>query len=229
MRYCLSDVHGEYELFVTLMEKISFTEKDEMYVCGDIIDKGKSPIKLAKYISSFDNIHCIIGNHEFAFLKYYHSMLEDSPDDFDTVLCKLQEYFPDDGHLLDWDLVDWMDNLPIYIEKEDFICVHAGIPIDNEKRLVPVSEVDAERLVHDRRFKEPNAVHISPKCVFFGHTQTDCICGESKILGYRRDRNSAPKTVRDYYKVHLDTGSWSNGVLGCFCIDTLKAFYVKKG
>lgn len=72
MRYCVSDIHGEYEMFRELLRRISFTDKDEMYICGDIVDKGEKSIQLAKLISSYDNIHCIIGNHEFAFLKYYH-------------------------------------------------------------------------------------------------------------------------------------------------------------
>ena len=228
MRYCISDIHGEYELFRKLLKKIDFSDFDEMYICGDIIDKGKSSVKLAKYISSFSNIYCILGNHELAFLKYYHSILEASPSDFEEVLKKLKSYFPNDGYLLDWDLVDWFDSLPAYIEKDDFICVHAGIPLDDYQNLIPFSRVSVEELVHDRKFKEPNVVHDNPKCVFFGHTQTDCICGKSRVLGYRKNKNLDPQTIKDYYKIHMDTGAWSNGVLGCVCIDTLKVFYVQK-
>lgn len=199
-----------------------------MFVCGDVIDKGSQPIRLAKTISQQKNTHCIIGNHELAFLKYYASLLRDSPDDFDAVLKQLQAYFPQDGHLLDWELVDWFEGLPAYIEKEEFICVHAGIPMHPDRRLLPLADVSVEQLVHDRSFKNPAVVHQSPKCVFFGHTQTDCICGESKILGYRRADVTSVKTVKDYYKIHLDTGAWSNGVLGCFCIDTLRTIYIKR-
>lgn len=228
MKYVISDIHGEYELFHSLLNRINFSSEDTLYICGDIIDKGPESIRLAKYISELKNVRCIIGNHELAFLKYYHSILEASPDDFDEVLGKLQAYFPEDGYLLDWDLIDWFDSLPAYIEEDEFSCVHAGIPIDESGYLLQLSQVDIERLVHDRGFKEPNVIHRSPKCVFFGHTQTDCICGESKILAYRRNSSATPKTIKDYYKVHLDTGAWSNGVLGCFCIDTLKAIYVNK-
>ena len=228
MRYVISDIHGEYELFCSLLQRIGFSDKDSLYICGDIIDKGPMSIRLAKYISQMSNVHCIIGNHEFTFLKFYHSFLKTSSVDFDAVHKQLQDYFPNDGHLLDWELVDWFENLPTYIDAGDFICVHAGIPIDESGYLLSPSQVGVEQLVHDRRFKEPSVVHKSPQCVFYGHTQTDCICGENKILVYRRNRSKPPKTINDYYKIHLDTGAWSNGVLGCFCIDTLKAVYVKK-
>ncbi len=228
MKYVISDIHGDYELFCSLLNRINFSSEDSMYICGDIIDKGPESIRLAKYISELKNVRCIIGNHEFAFLKYYHSILEASPDDFDEVLGKLQAYFPEDRYLLDWDLVDWFDSLPSYIEEDEFICVHAGIPIDESGYLLPLSQVGIEQLVHDRRFKDPNVIHKSPKCVFFGHTQTDCICGESKILGYRRNNSTTPKTIKDFYKIHLDTGAWNNGVIGCFCIDTLRATYIRR-
>lgn len=48
MIYCVLDVHGEYELFRKLIEKIKFSNNDKMYICSDIIDKDESSIKLAK-------------------------------------------------------------------------------------------------------------------------------------------------------------------------------------
>lgn len=229
MKYVVSDVHGEYDLFRELLIKIKFTESDMLYICGDIIDKGESSIRLLKFIRTFPNIKCILGNHEYAFLKYYSSLLEESPDDFDSLLDKLQNYFPGEEERLVWEDIDWIESLPSYIEEDNFICVHAGIPIDNMQMLSPLETVSTEELVFDRKFKNLDVKHKSPKCVFFGHTQTDCVCGESKILGYLRNPSQKASTINDFFKIHLDTGSWSKGVLGCFCIDTLKAFYIRKG
>ncbi len=198
-----------------------------MYICGDMIDKGPQSIKLAKFVFSQPNMHCIMGNHEHAFLKYYHSIMERSPDDFDAVLQKLQDYFHEEEQL-DWDTVDRIDELPYYIETDKFICVHAGIPIEKNGYLSELSKVSKEVLVHDRTFKNSDVKHISPKCVFFGHTQTDCVCGEPKILAYLRRSKSSPYALSDFYKIHLDTGSWSNGVLGCFCVDTCRIYYARK-
>ena len=227
MTYITADIHGEYEMFCELLRKISFSESDIMYVCGDIIDKGSSSVKLARMLSKISNIHCIMGNHELAFLKYYDSLMEESPNDFDSVLDRLNDYFPDDEQM-DWETVDWLDALPPYIETNDFICVHAGIPILQNGELAPFDKVSVEQLVYDRHFKEPSSVHTSKKCVFFGHTQTDVVCGEAKILAYKRRSSNGCFSIADLYKVHLDTGSWSNGVLGCFCVDNMKVCYVIK-
>ena len=64
MIYCISDVHGEYDLFERLLSKIGFSNDDVMYICGDVIDKGKQSLKVAKRVASMPNVHTILGNHE---------------------------------------------------------------------------------------------------------------------------------------------------------------------
>lgn len=63
------------------------------------------------------------------------------------------------------------------------------------------------------------------KCVFFGHTPTNYICGKPQILAYKRQGKTG-ESIDDYYKIHLDTGSVLNGVLGCFCAETCRTYYV---
>ena len=227
MRYCISDIHGEYELFMALLEKINFSDADEMYICGDIIDKGSSPLRLAKYVFSKPNIRTIAGNHEYDFLKLYHSLIEGAGTDYDAVLERLRGYFAD-GELLDYELLDAMDSLPYFIEGEDFICVHAGVEIDECGRVIHPRFTDERLLVYDRRFKEPTLIPVSDKCILFGHTTTSNISGENKILAYKRADAASVRSLSDFCKIHLDTGAWSHGILGCLCMDTCKVCYVKK-
>ena len=230
MTYVLSDIHGEYNLFMRLLEAIKFSDGDTVISCGDIVDKGKNSVKLLKLISNMPNAKCINGNHEYAFLKYYWSLMKESPDDFDWVLQRLKEYFKDDGHLLDWETVDWLELCPYYIEEKDFICVHAGAPLDEKNRILPLERATREQLVYDRNFKHPKLEIKDSKCVFFGHTPTSYLLnGESKIIAYRRKEAQRDSyNIDDFYKIHLDTGTWLDGVLGCFCVETCQAFYVKK-
>ena len=225
MDYIISDIHGEYDLFLKLLQKINFSSKDKLFICGDIIDKGQDSIKLLLFIKSMPNFYPIIGNHEYSFLKHYWALMQKSPDDFDEVLSRLQSYFPHDGKLLDWETIDWLETLPYYIEEKDFICVHAGIPLTIDNNLLPLNKIIGEQFVYDRDFKDPNAVPITNKCIFFGHTPTSYICGEPKILKYKR-QGSVGNNIGDYYKIHLDIGTWLCGEMACICIDTLEEFYV---
>ena len=52
MLYLVSDIHGNYKKFKTLLSKIKFDrENDHMIVLGDVIDRGPEPINLLNYIS----------------------------------------------------------------------------------------------------------------------------------------------------------------------------------
>ncbi|MCH5158105.1 MAG: metallophosphoesterase [Clostridiales bacterium] len=229
MKYIASDIHGEYDLFMRLLEKISFSDKDEFFVCGDIVEKGVDSVKLVRRLMKMPNVKCILGNHEYAFLKYYWSIMECSPTDFDGVLDKLRENFSGGDALLDFDVVDYLEALPFYIETNDFICVHAGVPKAIDGSILPLENASAEQLVYDRTFKDPAVTtSISSKCVFFGHTPTIALTGgRAEILTYLKP-NRQGKSVSDYYKIHLDLGTPITGRLGCFCVETCTPHYVDR-
>lgn len=65
------------------------------------------------------------------------------------------------------------------------------------------------------------------KCVFFGHTPVRYLTGKDEILFYPRP-GAAPdsRRIEAYVKVHLDTGTYHSGVLGCVAVGTCRCFYV---
>ena len=226
MDYCISDIHGYYDLFCRLLDKIKFGGGDRLYVLGDIIDKGPGSVRLAKLLFSMPNAYCIAGNHEYDFLKYYRALMRRT-EDYGAVLEELRAYFSD-GALLDWETVDAFDLLPFFVETESWIGVHAGIPVQDGK-LLPVSQATCEQFVYDRRFKEANVLPQGGKCVLYGHTPVRYLTGKDEILPYLRagaPRGSA--SIADYCKVHLDTGVFLGGVLGCFAVNTCQSFYVRR-
>ena len=44
MIYVMSDLHGQYNAFLKMLELINFTDEDELYILGDIIDRGPNPL-----------------------------------------------------------------------------------------------------------------------------------------------------------------------------------------
>lgn len=228
MTYVMSDVHGEYSLFLELLSKINFSNNDILYICGDIIEKGPESIRLAKYIFSHNNIKVIRGNHEEAFLKYFYSLMRDREGNYDEVLTKLREYIGgDDSHLLDWDVVDSIERLPYYIETEDFICVHAGVPLGEDGKIPDLKTVPVEELIYNRKFKMPEVAPLDSRCVFYGHTSSMSVFGDARIVEFHRGI-VPPKSIKDIIKVHLDTGVFTSGVLACFCVETCTSEFVRK-
>lgn len=68
--YVMSDLHGEEKLFHTMLKQIQFSDKDQLYIIGDVIDRGANGIDLLLEIMETPNIQMILGNHEYMMLQY---------------------------------------------------------------------------------------------------------------------------------------------------------------
>ena len=62
--YVISDIHGMYNKFIELLNKIKLKETDTLYILGDVLDRGPDPIKTLLKIMSMSNVICMLGNHE---------------------------------------------------------------------------------------------------------------------------------------------------------------------
>ena len=79
--YVMSDLHGNYEGFMSILEQIKFSEEDELYVDGDIVDRGKGGIKILQYMMMQPNIYPIIGNHEYALMQVLDFVTQEITED----------------------------------------------------------------------------------------------------------------------------------------------------
>lgn len=66
MIFACSDIHGNFEVYKQVINKIS--ENDKLYIIGDVIDRGSDGIKILLDIMQRDNVEFIIGNHEWMML-----------------------------------------------------------------------------------------------------------------------------------------------------------------
>lgn len=230
LTYVISDIHGEYQLFIELLKKIQFDKTDKMIINGDIFDKGKESVKLLKFIKEQPNIYLIFGNHEYNFLCYYNSIMRNLEDDFiqTEVLQQINEYFNFQNEKLTWEDIEWLEQCPNFYENKDFICVHAGVELDENNQVKNLNETNVNFLINDRKFKEPNIVVKNSKCILFGHTPTRYINNEDRIIKYKRENVVNPISINDFYKIHLDCGTCYSHTLGCLCIDNLNEYYVTK-
>lgn len=70
MRYVIADIHGCYEEYMELMQKIKLSEKDQLYILGDALDRGPEPMKVLLDIMKRQNVTYIVGNHDYLFLYF---------------------------------------------------------------------------------------------------------------------------------------------------------------
>ena len=64
MIYCMSDIHGEIDRYHQMLERINFSEKDTLYIIGDVIDRHPGGVDILKEIMGAPNIIMLLGNHE---------------------------------------------------------------------------------------------------------------------------------------------------------------------
>ena len=68
--YVLSDIHGCDQEFDQMLKLIYFTDYDELYIIGDVCDRGPEPIPLLREIMAAPNMVFLMGNHEDILLRY---------------------------------------------------------------------------------------------------------------------------------------------------------------
>lgn len=77
MTYAISDIHGRFDKYSAMLEKINFGEDDMLYVLGDIIDRYDEGLKILLDMINRPNIRIIMGNRE--------AMMLDTINAFDVV------------------------------------------------------------------------------------------------------------------------------------------------
>jgi bis(5'-nucleosyl)-tetraphosphatase (symmetrical) len=113
----VGDVHGCIDEFNELLKKLQYDPKtDRLILLGDLVDRG--PDTLAVLQRAIDlNLECVMGNHEHKFVKWFHSQ-DSRVDVYDR-----KDYY---SKLTDQQ-INYITNMPLYIELDDVIAVHAGL------------------------------------------------------------------------------------------------------
>ena len=71
MVYAMSDLHGCYDLYIKMLEKINFSDEDTLYILGDIVDRGPDGIKIYQDMMKRKNVIPLLGNHDYTALRMF--------------------------------------------------------------------------------------------------------------------------------------------------------------
>ena len=74
--YVMSDLHGCRKEFNQMLDLIQYsTECDELWIVGDICDRGNESIPLLLQIADNPSMHIIFGNHDVWLEKYASDLI----------------------------------------------------------------------------------------------------------------------------------------------------------
>ncbi|MGN1409160.1 MAG: metallophosphoesterase, partial [Eubacteriales bacterium] len=64
MTYVMSDLHGQYQKYLQMLDLIRFSDDDDLYILGDTVDRGPQSVELLQDMSMRMNVFPILGNHD---------------------------------------------------------------------------------------------------------------------------------------------------------------------
>lgn len=113
----IGDIHGCYEELQLLLKKASYEKGDRLIFLGDLINKGPFSVETLNFVRKGKH-ECILGNHELGFLKALEDEQWRRPRFYELLEQLGQERE---------EIITWLKALPLYIEEENFICIHGGL------------------------------------------------------------------------------------------------------
>ena len=236
MTYVISDIHGCYQAYLALLEQIGFSDSDELYVLGDMADRGPEPIRVLQDMMARPNVYPILGNHDYMALTMLSKLnVEITAENAETHLTAdditgYLHWTRDGGEVTARqfralspeeraDILDYLADCALYEELEvngdRFTLVHAGLNGFTPGKALEdyhYSDLIFHRADYARRYF-PQWNHY----LVTGHTPT---------MSIRADRE--PLVYEGYGHIAVDCGCVYGGQLAAYCLETRKAVYVRK-
>jgi predicted phosphodiesterase len=229
----MSDIHGCFNTYQKMLQQIQFRESDELYILGDVIDRGAYGIEMLKHVLGCVNINMIYGNHEYMMVdmmrhngEWHHKSLKLWTSDncgevtYDALLALPEEERES--------ILNFVESLEfekeITVGQRRYLLVH-GRPnmTGSEKKKIghhydPLNDSYTGRIEQVWGHYLPYVMRRDPP-VIFGHT----ITGRYTDLYPCRILYRSGSIGIDCGCSYLD----GRGRLGCLRLDDMQEFYVE--
>lgn len=188
MYYVMSDIHGCY---TQMMKALSHwdSEKEHLVVIGDLIDRGPDSLLVVRELMMLrekhpENVTILKGNHEEMLLAWLMNTHPDLLDSYYNPMHRetLQSFMgkkrfqkstrtqrAKDLIYKNKEELNFMNDLPLYLETEKMIFVHAGVDLYCKDWRQSTDDMlwIRNQFIYSKTTPE--------KRVFFGHTPTRLI------------------------------------------------------
>lgn len=236
MIYVISDVHGRYTEFLRLLKKVHFEKDDDLYLLGDVVDRGCENLRMLEFCRSERNVTLLKGNHELFMQRF----LEGSPRLLehwrfwggDTTQRELEQISEEQRK--EW--LGYLQKLPhfhsLQVNGKDYLLTHSGFsteiaaPVMAEGGKIDI-EASIRKFVRmdEWEYLVSDDLHFLPASVRFDRY---IICGHYPTLEYREEGGIYVTPVF----TDIDCGcAWKlpspHRKMACLCLDTGKVVYQK--
>ena len=161
----VSDIHGQLDWLIRLLEKAEYGGDDILIIIGDLIEKGPESLGVVRYVMELcmeNYVYVSMGNVDWYRLQYF---LDESPEAGERFVKYLRKAKGEWGCGLGLDMLEdmgvsldqvtaenaqeylgqirkrfrqelnFLKNLPVILIAGDYLFVHGGVPTDDLKIL----------------------------------------------------------------------------------------------
>ncbi|AHF91528.1 metallophosphoesterase [Opitutaceae bacterium TAV5] len=205
----IGDIHGCYQEFAELLDRLSLTPADQVVLLGDLVNRGPDSsrvIDLARKCRALS----LLGNHEGRLLLWKRTGDRSGLKEVDLPTIELLR--PED-----WAYLQTMQ-LTYYIPELNTVCVHGGFLPNEPWQKQPASVVTRIQVIDAagrprKRSEAPEAplwadLWNGPPFVIYGHTPR-------------------PDVYKLKWSIGLDTGCAMGGLLTAYILPEKRLVQVK--
>ncbi len=226
MIYVMSDIHGCYDKYEEMLQRINLGMEDTLYILGDVVDRGTAGIKVLLDIADRDNVILLRGNHDQAaafFLTTFYMLVE--PEASVGMSLSFEMWLSDGGNATVNEFLQLSeDDKKKALDVIRKSLISKELEVSGQKYLLAHTVPEIERLdgyenwsVDDFVMGEPDyeQVYFEDKIIITGHTPTGFI-----------DATYEGEIWKGNNHIAIDCGAVFGNPLGCLCLDTMEVFYV---
>ena len=130
-RLAISDIHGCSRTFEALLAQLSLEKEDQLFLLGDYIDRGPDSKGVIDRIlalkDSGHQVFCLRGNHEQMLLNTIADKQQYGVFLVNGGLQTMRSFGTLDPRDIPEPYLQFISDLPRYLESSDYLLVHAGL------------------------------------------------------------------------------------------------------
>ena len=227
MIYAVSDLHGCYDKYMKLLERLHLTSDDSLYILGDIVDRGSGGMKILLDLIDRKNVFSCRGNYDHCAQILLRNFALPNDGCFADGLEEAFSLWPSDGGSTTYEeflsldeskqhaVLRYLGSLLVYkkltVGGQKFFLAHT-VP-EKSKML----NIDSCR-ISDFIMGEPEyeKMYFEDAVIVTGHTPTGFI-----------DPDYTGRIWKGNNHIAIDCGAVFGNPLGYICLDTMEEIYVE--
>lgn len=222
MIYVVSDLHGCYDKYKALLDRLNLTENDSLYILGDIVDRGDGGMAILLDLAKRKNIFSYRGNHDHCAQMLLRKFAIPNDGYFaDGFVEAFRAWLSDGGNAtyegfmkLDYKnrltAINYLNSLPLFEELsiggQKYFLAHT-VPA-KEKMLQMANCRLFDFIMGEPEYEK---TYFEDTVVITGHTPTGFI-----------DPDYTGRIWKGNNHIAIDCGAVFGNPLGCICLDTME-------